>query len=143
MNKKEAIVAIVAIVLLSIGITSTIYVQSHQVEKGEFIKVANEKIYINDIFNKCKIMNISVDEKGIEKNYEGVVLSDIINMTNLKNKEEHDYTIVGINPDGGTYRKTVSWKDMENGILTKELRTIFPDLRRAFWIKDVIEIEVI
>ncbi len=143
MNKKEAIVSIVAIILLSIGITSTIYVQSHQVEKGEFITVANEKIYINDIFDKCKIINITVNEKGVEKNYEGVILSDIINMTNLKNKEGHDYTIVGANPDGSTYQKTVSWNNMENGILTKERRTIFPNLRRAFWIKDIIEIKVV
>ena len=77
------------------------------------------------------------------KNYTGALLSDIINMSKIKNPEEHKYTIAGPGKEGGLYQKTVEWNDMKNGILTEDKRTIFPNLPRAFWIKDVIKIEVI
>ena len=138
MNKKEAIVSIVALSFLVIGIVSNIYVYSHQIEKGDFITIGNKKLYINDIFEKCNIKSIEV-KKSIKENYSGAILSDIINVSGIKNPEIHKYTIVG--SDG--YQKTVEWNDMEKGILTKNKRVIFSHLPGAFWVRDVVKIEVI
>ncbi|MCK4614084.1 MAG: hypothetical protein KAU14_04705 [Thermoplasmata archaeon] len=72
--------------------------------------------------------------------HEGILLSDLVNDTALKDQEDHDYKIVGA--DG--YFKTVSWDDMQNGLLVKEDKmTVFPEKTKGFWIKDVIEIEVV
>jgi len=137
-NKKEAIVSAVAFFLLATGITSNAYLHLRHIEKGDYISIGNEKVYIDDIFETCGIMTFEVNEKGVMKNYTGALLSDIINMSHIENPQEHKYVIIA--SDG--YQKTVEWKDMMNGIITEEKRIIFPNLPRAFWIRDVIKIEV-
>ncbi|MEM4729515.1 MAG: hypothetical protein QXH42_07140 [Thermoplasmata archaeon] len=74
------------------------------------------------------------------ESYIGVRLSDLINDTGLSNPENHRYRIRG--SDG--YEKELSWDDMVCGYLVKEeKKTVFPNLTRSFWVRDVITIEVI
>ena len=143
MSRREFVISVIALLLLATGIASSLYLHSQQINRGDFITVGNEKIYMDDIFKKCRIVSVEVNDKGVMKNYTGALLSDIINMSKIKNPEEHKYTIAGPGKEGGLYQKTVEWNDMKNGILTEDKRTIFPNLPRAFWIKDVIKIEVI
>jgi len=70
---------------------------------------------------------------------EGVLLSDLVNDTGLEEPGNHEYRIVGA--DG--YAKTVKWKDMENGIIMEDKECYFPELPKQFYVKDVVEIEVI
>ena len=70
----------------------------------------------------------------------GVRLSDLVTDSGVANPESHEYKLVG--SDG--YTKTVSWSDMENGLLTKEeKRAYFPDLPKAYYVRDLVEIEVV
>ena len=70
--------------------------------------------------------------------YEGVGLSDLINLTSLLDPEEYNYSLITM--DG--YNKTVEWDDMENGVLVKEMRqAVFPEKDKKFWVKDIVEIQ--
>ena len=78
----------------------------------------------------------TLEVQGIE----GVSLSVLINDAGIENPPSHDYKIIGA--DG--YFKTVTWRDMETGILTlDEKKVVFETKAKAYWIRDVIEIEVV
>jgi hypothetical protein len=70
---------------------------------------------------------------------EGVPLSLLIDDAGITDPSSHDYKIKGA--DG--YFKTVSWRDMESGILTLEgKKVVFETKAKAYWVRDVVEIEV-
>ena len=71
--------------------------------------------------------------------YEGVGLSDLVNDTGLEEPEGYQYRLIG--SDG--YEKTVDWSDMEKGIIRLDRTSYFPDLPRQFYVKNLVEIEVI
>lgn len=132
MERAEKVAVVIAILLLFIGIVSALSLPKQKLVN--YIEVNGKKLGIDEIFEKCS-------EKEVEamgENYTGVSLACIINLSDIENPDEHEYTIIGADD----YQKTVSWKDMQKGILTKEKRTIFPHLRKAFWVGDVIKIEV-
>ncbi len=133
MERAEKIAVSLAILLLSIGIVSAITLPEEKM--GDYIEVNGEKLYMDEIFDKC----IERQIEAMGENYTGISLACIINLSNVGNPEEHEYSIIGA--DG--YQKTVSWEDMKKGILTEKRRAIFPHLRKAFWVGDVIKIEVI
>lgn len=138
MERAEKIAVSLAILLLSIGIVSAITLPEEKMgeeKMGDYIEVNGEKLYMDEIFEKC----IERQIEAMGENYTGISLACIINLSNVGNPEEHEYSIIGA--DG--YQKTVSWEDMKKGILTEKRRTIFPHLRKAFWVGDVIKIEVI
>ena len=71
---------------------------------------------------------------------EGVYLSAVINLTGLSDQETHSYNIVG--NDG--YNQTVTWGDMEKGLLVLEgNECFFPHLEKKYNISDIGRIEVI
>ena len=139
MEKVEKIVLILAIFLLFIGFASGVYLEleiqeNEDIFGGEYLEVEGLIITMDDLFSQCSLKNYLTD-RG---NYTGFSLSCVINISNLTNPEIHDYAIVSM--DG--YTKTVSWDDMKKGIITDERYTVFSHLPRAYWIKDVIKIEV-
>ncbi len=71
---------------------------------------------------------------------EGVLISDLLNGTEITNPQDHNFTIKA--SDG--YHKEVTWNDMLSGILVQdEMKTFFPDLDKKYHIKYVVEIEVV
>ncbi|MGA1793040.1 MAG: hypothetical protein ACMUHM_03740 [Thermoplasmatota archaeon] len=74
--------------------------------------------------------------------YEGVPLVTILDDAGIADPEEHDYKIVGA--DG--YFKTVTWRDMRSGILTNDdgdRKVVFETKAKAYWVREVVEIEVV
>jgi hypothetical protein len=70
---------------------------------------------------------------------EGILLSDIVNDTGLKDPDTHEFKIVAA--DG--YLKTVSWDDLQNGIIKDNKETYFTTLPKQFFVQDVVEIKVV
>lgn len=71
---------------------------------------------------------------------EGVPLIVLIEDAGVEDPSSHDYKIIGA--DG--YFKTVTWRDMETGILTyEEKMVVFETKAKAYWVRDVVEIEVV
>jgi len=88
-------------------------------------------------FDKLEETSMFDDE---DTNHTGVLLSDLVNDTGLKDQGNHNYTITAA--DG--YAKTVSWENMTEGLLVKEQRkSVFPDMEKKYWIKDIVKIEVV
>lgn len=133
MERAEKFAVSVAIFLMVIGIVSAISLPKQEVK--EYLEVNGTKLSFDEIFKKCPEKELEI----MEENYTGASLSCILNLTKIGNPGEYRYTIIGA--DG--YQKTVSWDDMKKGILTKEKRVIFPHLRKAYWVGDVVKIEVV
>jgi len=139
-KQKETLMVLVAVLLLGTGTVAAVYLYLTKEESNlEFIVVNGEKLEVDYLMKKC--------EKKEVDGVEGAALSDIINLTSVENPEEKEYVIRGA--DG--YQKTVEWEDMETGILTKEkwkdsdkemLRVRFKNKPKAYWVADVVEIEV-
>ncbi len=84
-------------------------------------------------------------ELGTVEDVEGVPLDDLIRDTGVVDPGSHEYRITAA--DG--YLKTVQWRDMERGIISLEgnddhdKMVVFEGKAEAFWIYDVVEIEVV
>jgi hypothetical protein len=76
----------------------------------------------------------------VVQEYEGVPLTLLIDDAGVEDPSSHDYKIIGA--DG--YFKTVDWGDVETGILTlDEKKVVFETKAKAYWVRDVVEIEVV
>ena len=72
--------------------------------------------------------------------HEGVPLTALILDAGVEDHSTRDYKITGA--DG--YFKTVEWKDMETGIRSfDEKKVVFESKAKAYWVRDVVEIEVV
>jgi hypothetical protein len=119
---KEKIIPIFAMVLLLIGTFSTLYVhalsQTSVVEEGDIL--------------------INGETYSIEGEKTGIALDELITDSYDGCYNCNNYLIEG--EDG--YKKTVDWSMMQKGILTEESRVFFPETAHAFWVRDVVKIEV-
>ena len=129
---KEKIIQIVALVVMLIGIGSSIYVYATEVNTDK-ITVNDQQYTIDQIFSIAEIKEVGTAD------YSGVALDDLVKKVGVGHPEEHEYTIIA--SDG--YQKTVNWENMQNGILTKDRMIFFTDLPKAYRVKNVVEIEVI
>ncbi|MGA1819911.1 MAG: hypothetical protein ACMUHU_02760 [Thermoplasmatota archaeon] len=73
--------------------------------------------------------------------YEGVLLSDLINATSLVDPQLHNFTLTA----SDDYEQEVTWDDMLKGILVndEDHMTYFPHLSKKYQIKDIVEISVV
>ena len=136
-QEKQNIIPLLAITVLLIATASTVYVhatQNQQSIDSESIMINDETFTMNTLNQSFTNMTIQTDDG--EKT--GIALSDILLSTNLDCPTCHSYIL--ISSDG--YQQTVNWDDIEQGILTFEKRSYFPHLAHAFWVRDIITIEV-
>ena len=127
---KEKFIPIFALIVLLIGSLSSVYVYATQIN-SEYIKVNGQDYTIDQLF--------FIGKKRTFDTYSGIALDDLIVKTGVSNPEKHEYTIIAA--DG--YQKTVKWENMEKGLLTKDGQSIFDGLAKAFWVKDIVKIEVV
>lgn len=130
---KEKLIPISALIVIIIGSLSSAYVYA-TTSNSEYITIDEADYTIDQLF-------FIGEQKNVESNEEvftGVALDDLIIKIGISNPEKHEYTIIAA--DG--YQKTVQWENMKNGLLTEEGQSIFSDLPKAFWVKDIIKIEV-
>ncbi len=104
--------------------------------KGDTDKVIinGKDYYWDDICDDFKLESF---EAG-ETQYTGISLTELAYDAGIGDPETKKFTIAGA--DG--YQKTLDWDDFSNGYLVKEKKlTVFPDLTKSFWVRDVIEIK--
>ncbi len=123
--------------VLIIGSISTLYVHANQTSEStnhETILINNQSFEIQSLFNTFSNTTIETDDG--EKT--GILLSKILTSTTIDCPSCSSYTLKA--SDG--YQQTVNWDDIQQGILTMEKRTYFPHLAHAFWVRDIVQIEV-
>jgi len=130
---KERIIPILAVIVIIIGIGSTVYVNAIQSKSGEEITIGDEVFEFEYLFLNCQQRDFT------EINSSGIALDDIIIKSGVSSPDNHDYTIIGTD----AYQKTVTWEDMKNGLLSEDKQVIFPDLPLAFHVRDVIKIMIL
>ncbi len=128
---KERLLPILALILLFIASSSSIYVYASHTATYT-IEINGQDYTIDQLFSLAKQRSFN------DSQYTGIALDDLIRQTGVSNPEQHTYTLKG--SDG--YEKTVTWENMKNGLLTKNRESIFSDLPKAFRVKDIITIEV-
>ncbi len=70
----------------------------------------------------------------------GISIRELLSDSGVEGLEGRSFRFIGA--DG--YEKEIPWSDMNNGMLnTDEKKAIFPDLAKAFWVRDLVEIEVV
>ena len=131
---KETIIPIIAMVVVLIGVFSTIYVDASTTDK-ETITFNGQDYTIDQIFSLSSVRTIQTDE-GIET---GAALDEFVVKTSSDSCHScGKYTFMA--SDG--YQQTVDWSLIQKGVITKEKRVFFPDTAHALWVRDVIEIKV-
>ncbi|EMR74597.1 hypothetical protein MBGDF03_00306 [Thermoplasmatales archaeon SCGC AB-540-F20] len=133
---KEKFIPIVALVILLIGASSSAYVYASQSETDtdtDTITIYNRRYTIEELFTVVESRTFDT------LNYSGVALDDLIIKAGVEYPSYHTYTIIGEDE----YQKTVTWENMQNGLLTMDKMTIFSDLPKAFRVRNVLKIEVI
>ena len=133
---KEKLIPILALTVLLIGSGSSVYVYATHIDgdsDGNIITVYEKQYAVSDLFSVAKLRIFE------SLNCSGVALDDLILKVGVDCPVCGVYRIIG--EDG--YSQTVSWENMQNGLLTTNRRVIFSDLPKAFNIRDVVEIEVI
>ncbi len=118
-----------AIIVLMVGITATVYVNSTKVDATQIIINSNE-------FTVDHLFQIA-EERSIESE-SGIALDHLMKEIGVSNPEMLQYTLIGA--DG--YQKTVLWKNLQNGILTRNRESVFSDLPKAYSVKEIVEIKV-
>ena len=130
---KEKSIPILALIIIIISGVLTIYVYASQIDK-DTITINREEYTIEQIFYIGEIKTVETIEG--EKN--GIGLEDLFQKIGIGCLSCFEYTIKA--KDG--YQKTVPWRIMKSGILTDNKKVYFPDTPKAFWVGDIIEIEV-
>ena len=128
---KDRLLPILALILLFIASSSSLYVYATQTTT-DTLKINNQEYTIDQVFF------IARPRTSNDSQYTGIALDDLMIKTGVTNPETHTYTLRGA--DG--YEKTVTWENMQNGLLTKNRESIFSDLPKAFRVKDIVTIEV-
>ncbi len=130
---KEKTIPIFAMIILIVGTTSAIYVHSTMIRK-DTITIEGLEYTIDNLFEMAISKTIETDEG--EKT--GVALDDIIIKIGVNCPSCNEYIFIGED----RYQQTVSWELMQQGILSKDRTIYFPDTPHAFWVKNVVKIEV-
>ena len=131
MREKKKFLILLAVILLAIGIGSTLYVTLFKgSEKTEGLVVGGMEFSVDQLFGTLELVTVG--------EHQGVALAEVINKARIENPEEQKYTIIA--EDG--YQKIVGWESIRGGILTREKRVVFPDLPKQYWIKNIARIEV-
>jgi hypothetical protein len=133
---RGKIIHLLAVSVIIIGLVSTILVNANKEEDNlNEIIINGNSLDISIIFSNIDEIQINTDD-GIEK---GIPLDELINYTGEFCPSCLKYRLIG--SDG--YKQTVNWEDMKKGIFTINKKAIFPHLAHSFWVRDIIEIEVI
>lgn len=127
--KKNNYLPIFAIIILLVGIGSSLYVNAAKIDSAN-IMIHGDEFTVDQLFQMVK-------EKSIEAE-SGIALDGLMEEIGITDPEKFEYTIIGA--DG--YQKTVNWENIRNGILTKDRESIFSDLPKAFRVKEIVEIKV-
>jgi len=129
---KEKFIPLAAIILILIGAGSSAYVYTTQTD--------TENIIVNGQQYTIEQISYIAEPRNFDSlNFSGIALDDLVIKTGVSCLECHEYTITGA--DG--YQKTVSWENMQEGLLTKDGMAVFSDLPKAFRVENIVRIEVI
>lgn len=129
-NPLNPVLGIIAIIVLT-GSFSVLLYNTLTEEDTDTLTVNGTEYTWEDLFDDFDVIHMDDNE--------GILLSDIVEDTGLANPEDHEYRIIA--SDG--YTKTVSWDDMQNGIVQESKETYFSELPKQFYVKDVVEVEVV
>jgi hypothetical protein len=128
---KDRLLPILALILLFIASSSSLFVYASQTTTDTLL-VNGQHYTIDQLFSLAKPRMFN------DSQYIGIALDDLMLKVGVANPERHTYTFKG--SDG--YEKTVTWENLQNGLLTKNRESVFPDLPKAFRVKEIVTIGV-
>jgi hypothetical protein len=135
-KNRERIIPFFAMIVLIIGIGSTLYIHATQSASNTSAEIIinGSPVSTESLFKELSKETISTDDG--EKI--GIPLDRLIEYIGIVNPDKYQYSFIA--SDG--YQQTVIWENMKRGIFTEDYRVFFLDLAHAFWVRNIIEIEV-
>ena len=130
---KEKFIPILALIVIIIGGISTGYVYATQIDK-DTITINGGEYTIDQLFYMTELKTVQTVDGEIT----GISLEDLILKVGISCPSCSEYTIKA--SDG--YEKTVAWEIMKTGVLVDYKKVFFPNTAKAFWVENIIEIEV-
>jgi hypothetical protein len=126
---KDRLLPIFAIMILITSSISSTYIYATQATTNTLL-VNGQQYIIDQLFSLAQPRTLNEST--------GIALDDLMLKTGVTHPEQYKYTLRG--SDG--YEKTVTWENMKNGLLTKDSESFFSDLPKAFYVKNIVTIEV-
>ena len=132
--KTRKYLSYIAILFLLVAIASTLYVNAAKTDTTE-ISINGESFIMDQLFQLAEERTIEIESGATGS---GIALDQLMVAVGIPNPEALQYNLIGA--DG--YRKTVSWENLQVGVLTRDRETLFSGLPKAFNVKEIIEIKV-
>jgi hypothetical protein len=129
-NPMNLTLGIIAIIVLA-GSFSVLMYNELSEEDTDTITVNDTEYTWDELFEDFEMTTLDEND--------GILLNEIVEDTGLEAPETHEYVIKAA--DG--YQKTVTWDDMQNGIVKENKETYFSELPKQFFVQDVVEIEIV
>jgi len=125
---------VAAVIILIVALAATLYVNSTKIDTTQVV-INNMEYTVDQLFQMAEERTVQAEtgESG-----SGVALDQLVRAIGIQDPETRQYTLVGA--DG--YQKTVIWQNLQNGILSSKRESVFSDLPKAFYVKEIVEIKV-
>lgn len=131
--KHQKYLPITAAIILIVAIAATLYVNSAKVDSTE-ITINGNQYTIDQLFEMGEERKIETEagETG-----SGAALDQIMQKIGIPDPATKQYTLIGA--DG--YQKTVTWENLQTGIITRSRESLFSSLPKAFYVEQIVEIK--
>jgi len=109
-----------------------------------FNREESDRVVVNGVEFRWDTLNDEFDTIVVQ-DHVGVPLAQIIEESGVEDPASHEYRLIA----GDGYLKTVSWSDMETGILSADgdedhdHMVVFGSKAKAYWVYNLVEIEVV
>lgn len=131
MGKVHLILLVGAVGVLVLGSASSLYVTLDSAEAAG--------VTVNGHSFSMDTLQTDVPSRSFpDLAADGIALDRLIVYAGVLDPEARQYSIIG--QDG--YQKTVTWENLQHGLLTADRQAVFSDLPKAFNVRDVATIEV-
>ncbi len=118
--------------MILLGSLGALVYNAMNTQSTEVLTVNGKEYDWNTLYDEFDIARVD--------GHEGVLIIDVLSDSGVRDPEGKNFRFMGA--DG--YQKEVPWEDVQNGVLDREeKKVILPNLAKAFWIKDLVEIMVV
>lgn len=130
-SRTNIILGMVALLVLFGSLSALVYNASNT-RSTDILKVNGKEYEWEALENEFDVMEYQGNS--------GISVREVLEDSGVTKFEGRSFRFIG--SDG--YEKEIPWEDMDNGMInTEEKKVIFPGLAKAFWVRDLVEIEVI
>jgi len=130
-RRTNVILGLIALLILTGSLGALVY-NASTTGSTDVLTVCGKEYDWKDLENRF--------ETRESNGHSGILVSDLVVDSGFKDPEGKSIRFIGA--DG--YQKEIPWASAGNGLIdVGEKKVVFPDLYKSFWVRDLVEIEVV